>query len=123
MTPDLFTPVTIPVHSVERTSEGTTWVQNQENRAHIEGNNLKLLAYWQRNNIYLNKDDARNWLDVDCFSQRCANLRDAGVQLQKRPKEEYRGSKVQYRLLCTCRIIGGQSVTENCYLHDSKLKV
>jgi len=96
-----------PAHTSERTAEGTAFITDPENRKRLEGNNKKLIRYWQQNNIWLDKYSALEWLQVDCLAQRVANIRQAGVVIEKRDKAEYEGNQAMYRLKCTCPVVAG----------------
>ncbi len=104
----------------ERTSQGTSFIQNPENQIRLNKNCLTLLRYWQGNNVWLNKYDCLTWLKVDCMAQRVANLINNGVPIVTKQFEGHR--HIHYRIDCTCKIVGGQDVTENCWLHDENLK-
>ena len=106
-----------PPHQTERTEEGTANVR--ANAVKFAGDNLKLMRYWQTNNCWLSNDDGRAFNISSYLSARVKDLRYRGVPIEDKWDE---GIK-RLRLKCTCKLVGGNDVTDNCYLHDQKLKL
>lgn len=113
------------VHKSERTKQGTAFVQNPENRKLLKANCIKLMKYWQRNNIPISKYEALQWLGVDCLAQRAADIQSSDItpkivlKIQKREGERF----TRYSILCTCHHVGGELHQSGCWVHDEKLKI
>ena len=92
------------------------YLKRVENKNRAESNCHKLLAFWQQNNLHLDKYYAKDTLGIDCLAQRVKNLRDAGVFIRDEIRRDIGEHFSRYWLGCGCEL-------GMCYLHDSKLKV
>ena len=101
----------VQVHTKERTPEGTQHVQ--DNAVKFGGNCLKLIEYWQKNNIPLSDDKARQWLGVRNLAQRVADIRNSGVVVLSDWDKSH--TFKLYRLGCQCATPGTD--TNGCTLH------
>ena len=115
------TQMQFPVHVKEKTREGEMFLN--ASRKKLEGNCGMLIRYWQRNNIWLSNKNASLWLDVNNLIQRIPDLKKYGVQIDDREVKGKRSNYKEFRLKCTCKIVGGCDVTDKCWVHDTKLRL
>lgn len=89
----------------------------ESNRERAKSNCMKLLAFWQSTNLHIDKYYAKDVLNIDCLSQRVANLRKSGVAIKDNTHDKNKGEpQSRYWLECSCAI-------GKCYLHDVTLKI
>jgi len=90
-----------------------------ENKNRAESNCHKLLAFWQKNNMQIDKYYAGTVMGIDCLSQRVANLNKAGVKVKAVIRYDLGEKQARYCLECTC----GNAQFNGCYLHDADKRV
>lgn len=110
------------IHTVEKTAEGTDYIQNPDNRKRLENGSARIISYWQSSgNIPLTNKMAREYKFSSYASARIAEIRKAGIiVLSKTVTED--GNKVKaFYLGCMCEEPGRDVM--GCYLHDTKLRL
>lgn len=107
------------VHTSERKSEGTSHVQ--KNAVKFAGDCKKLIKFWQSGKWYwLSNEDGRSFGISSYLSARVYDLRHKnGIQID----DKMDGNIKRFRLKCTCKLVGGNDVIDNCMVHDPQMKV
>lgn len=119
--PTLFDqPIPLPPHSVERSKDGTNYVQ--ENSARLESCSKRLIRFWQQSgNIPITNKMARDYKFSSYASARINEMRTSGVTILSKWVEE-NGNKVKaFYLGCQCA--EPRRDVRGCWLHDTKLRV
>jgi hypothetical protein len=111
------TQLQLPPHTRERSPEQTAYVQAHAVR--LGGNNMKLIKFWQNQNVPISCDNAKDWIGVRNLVQRVADLRALNIVILDKwdPTKTFKF----YYLGCQCAE-PRRDVT-GCYLHSQELKV
>jgi len=108
-----------PAHTSERTAEGTAHVN--ANHIKFSGDNKKLMMFWQKpnGNLWLSNEDGRTFGISSYLSARVHDIFKLGIPIEKKMD----GNIKRFRLACTCKLIGGNTVNENCWLHSPDKRI
>lgn len=115
--------IQFPAHTRERSLDGTAHVQ--KNHTQFSNQCKKLMMFWQKKNgrIWLSNEDGRQFNLSSYLSARVYDLLNTDVTPKIQIEKMNDGKIKRFRLVCSCRIVGGEIQTENCWAHSEKLKV